>query len=122
MDGGNGITRTGRTFVIYGRNYAGRSRCLTEQNRPLSPVQGRKCDLRTRNASNDPQTALDARWTKELREIFNLTYLFVTLGGQTLKMGRRKANFVVTRKPSTPRLTWLSCSRTESISTLGLQS
>ena len=59
MDGGNGITRTGRTFVIYRRKYAGRSRCLTEQNRPLSPVQGRKRALRMRNASNEPQTALD---------------------------------------------------------------
>jgi hypothetical protein len=64
MEGGNGITRTGRTFVIYARKYAGRSRCLTEQNRPLSPVQGRKRDLRMRKA-NEPQTALDARWTKD---------------------------------------------------------
>jgi hypothetical protein len=59
-----------------------------------------------RNASNEPQTALDARWTNELREIFDLDFLFVTLGGQTLKMGLGKANFVVTRKPSTPRLAW----------------
>jgi hypothetical protein len=35
-----------------------------------------------RNASNEPKTALDARWTKDLREIFNLAFLFVALGGR----------------------------------------
>ena len=93
MDGGNGITRTGRTFVIYGRKYAGRSRCLTEQNRPLSPVQGRKCDLRTRNASNDPQTALDARWTKDLRESFNLALLFQLRSGADTEDGAQESQF-----------------------------
>lgn len=92
MEGGNGITRTGRTFVICARKYAGRSRCLTEQNRTLSPVQGRKRDLRMRKA-NEPQTALDARWTKDLREIFNLALLFQLRSGADTEDGTRESQF-----------------------------
>jgi hypothetical protein len=37
-----------------------------------------------RKASNERQRALDARWTKDLREIFNLALLFQLRSRQSL--------------------------------------
>jgi hypothetical protein len=92
MESGNGITPA-RTIVIYARKYAGRSRCMTEQNRTLSPVQGRKHDLRMRKGRNEPQTALDARGTKDLREIFDLALLFQLRSGADTEDGARESQF-----------------------------
>jgi hypothetical protein len=45
-----------------------------------------------RKARNEPQTALDARWTKDLREIVNLALLF-SYPGTDSEDGARESQF-----------------------------